>query len=119
MRNHLPMTGRRGFTLVEVMAAVTVIAIVLPTIMYGISLATNVAGVARHRTQATTLAQGKLNELLVTGDWQNGTLSGDFGDRWPEYHWKAAVNTWDSPTVSGLTSSLQQLDVTVTWTMRG
>jgi type II secretory pathway pseudopilin PulG len=103
--------------MLEVLAAITIITIVLPTIMYGISLATNAATLAKHRTQATTLAQAKLDELLVTGEWQNGNLAGDYEDH-PEYHWTASQSSFPSPTVDGLIATLQQLDVTVTWKER-
>jgi len=116
--------SRRAFTLVEVLAAILIITIVLPTVMYGITLATQVAGVARHRAEATSLAQAKLNELLITGDWQTGSLNGDFTDIAPEYRWSATLGTWDGTSVTGdtvgtLNSDLQKLDVSVIWTTRG
>lgn len=109
--------ARRAFTLVEVLAAILMLGIVLPVAMYGISLATTTAGVARHRTQATTLAKAKLDEILMTTPLQTG--SGDFGDRWKEYTWSAELATWDTPAVQGLSSTIQELKVSVSWTQRG
>lgn len=100
-----------GFTLVEVLAAVTVLVIVLPSIMYGISLATGVASLAKQRAQATALAECKLHELVLNGDSQVGSLSGEFGDDGPGFQWQAALSDWDDP-------NLQQLQVTVGWTTR-
>ena len=108
---------RCAFTLVEVLAAILMLGIVLPVAMYGISLATTTAGVARHRTQATTLARAKLDEILTTVPLQAGT--GDFGDRWPEYHWSADVATWDTTAVDGLSSTVEEVKVRVTWMQRG
>ena len=94
-----PLPGRRGgFTLVEVLAALLVIAIVLPTVMSAISLAATLAAITRDRNQATTLAQLKLNDLLLSGDWQTASLSGDFGNDNPRFQWTATVLTWDAKT---------------------
>jgi prepilin-type N-terminal cleavage/methylation domain-containing protein len=104
---------RRGFTLVEVLATMTLMGIALPVVMSGISVATNCADVARHRNEAAALGESKLNEIVATGDWQNGApLSGDFSPDWPDYHWQASVADWTQ-------SGLEQLDVHVSWTGRG
>ena len=112
--------GRRavgGFTLVEVLASIAMIAVLLPVILYAASLASSAASVARSRTQAAALAQRKLDELLTVGPLTAN--SGDFGDRWPEYQWSAAVEPWNTPVVDGMTSTIEQLSVTVTWKQRG
>jgi prepilin-type N-terminal cleavage/methylation domain-containing protein len=102
----------RGFTLMEVLTAVILVAIVLPVTMAGISLAAGLAGTARHEAEAAALAHSKLNELQATRGWQNGNLSGDFGDAYPEYRWTATLAPWQA-------SALQQLDLQVLWTFRG
>ena len=51
-------------------------------------------------------------ELVATGDWQYGLLSGDFGEAWPDYRWSGAAAEWDDPT-------LRELSVRVVWTTRG
>ncbi|CAN5557208.1 hypothetical protein BH10PLA1_BH10PLA1_19490 [soil metagenome] len=107
--------GARAFTLVEVLAALLLIAIVLPVVMQGLSLATNAAGSAKRRTEAAGLAESKLNELVATGSWQTGNLSGDFAPDWPEYRWEANLKTYDSDS-SG--QSVQELDLRVIWTQR-
>jgi general secretion pathway protein I len=98
----------RGFTLVEVMAAVVLVAIVLPVVMRGISLATSLGDTARRRAEAAVLAHSKLHELVVTQGWQMSTMSGDFGEDNPDYKWSAEVKDWDA-------STLKELDVHVTW----
>jgi general secretion pathway protein I len=104
--------ARRGFTLPEVLATLLLLAIVIPSIMKGISLSTAAAGTARQRSEATALAESKLNELVTTGQWQSGGLSGDFGQDWPEYRWEAAAANWEQPSV-------RQLQVRVLWFARG
>ena len=108
--------ARRGFTLIEVLAAMLLMAIVLPPVMEGVALATRAASDARRRTEAAGLAEEKLSELLATSQWTGGSLSGDFGAGWPDYHWQANVYGWAADTT---TQSLQQIDLNVTWTSRG
>lgn len=107
---------RRAFTLIEVLAAMLLMAIVLPPVMEGVALATRAASDARRRTEAAGLAEEKLSELLATSQWTGGSLSGDFGAGWPDYHWQANVYGWAADTT---TQSLQQIDLNVTWTSRG
>jgi general secretion pathway protein I len=108
---------QRGFTLVEVLATMLMMAIVLPAAMEGISLATRAADDAHRRTEAAGLAQAKLADLVAEGSWQGGVLAGDFSAQgWPDYHWQAAVNPWSLDTTE---VGLQEIDVTVTWSARG
>lgn len=107
---------RRGaaFTLVEVLAAMLLVAVVLPVAMEGVSLATNASDDAKQRLEAAALAEQKLSDLVATGEWDSSTLSGDFGDDHPGYTWAAELNTsWSTKT-----TTLTQLTVTVSWTSR-
>ena len=102
----------RAFTLVEVLAALTLVAIILPVAMRGVSLATSAAGHARRQMEAVSLAEAKLAELVTTGAWQDADLSGDFGDDHPDYRWSADVTDWEG-------ALLRQMDVQVSWMERG
>lgn len=104
-----------GFTLVEVLATIMLLLIVIPAIQQGISVATGMASSAKKRTEASGLAESKLNELLATGTWQNGSTAGDFGSDWPDYHWQSTLSSWQYDTTS---VGLQELDVSVTYKFR-
>ena len=93
-RKHSPR--RNGFTLVEVLAALLLMAIILPVTMRGLGFATHAAVSSRRRNEASLLAQSKLDELLATQQWANGgAMSGDFsGDGWPDYTWSAELVQW-------------------------
>ncbi len=106
-------TSRRGaFTIVELLATLTLVCIVLPVAVHGILLCLDVAAHARHQAQAAALAQSKIAELAATGQWYDAELDGDFGDDWPEYTWVAQIGEWED-------SRLSQLDVYVLWNRRG
>ncbi len=105
-----------GFTLIEVLAAMLLIAIVLPAVMQGITLSVNAGNAARHRTEASGLAQSKLAELVATDEWQTGAMSGDFSPDWPDYRWEATAQTWGGDTTG---MGLQEIDLRVIWTARG
>ena len=105
-------SARPAFTLIEVLATLLLLGIALPAIMHGIALATSAGSIAKQRSEAYGLCESKLNELLATGQYQYGNVSGDFSPDFPKYQWSAIIQDWSDPNV-------QQLDVHVKWTARG
>jgi len=103
---------RRGFTLIEILATLLLVAIILPVAMSGISLALNVADESKRRTEAAALAQSKLAEIVAYSEWTTASLGGDFSPDRPQYRWAAQVTAWQG-------TQLQQLDVQVLWRSRG
>lgn len=106
MRGH-----RSGFTLIEVMATIVLLGIVMPAVMMGISASLGAASQAKRSVEAAMLGETKLNELVVTGQWQNGVLSGDFAPDSPDYKWQAQQVARDM--------EITELDLRVTWIARG
>jgi hypothetical protein len=100
---------------VEVLATLLLMALVLPAAMEGVSLAVQSSAIAQHRSEAAGLAEGKLNELVATGDWQTAAMSGNFDGAFSNYHWDATVSPWSQDT-SG--ESIQQIDLKVSWNSR-
>ena len=100
----------RAFTLVEVLATMALMAIVLPVVTEGMGLCLNTGLIARRQSQASSLAQGKLAELLAAKQLQDTNLQGDFGADWPEYRWQATVSNYEA--------TVRQISVTVRWTHR-
>ena len=103
---------RGGFTFIELLATVVLIAVIMPVAMRSITLCTRLGGDSRRRIEAASLARTKLTELVVSGDWATGAKNGGFGNDWPGYRWEADVSNWTDSTV-------RQLDVTVHWQSRG
>ena len=110
MKTAIRSSRSRGFTLVEVLATLLLLGIVVPVAMRGVSLATLASSHARRLSEASQLAESKLNELVVTGDWQYMT-SGDFAPDHPDFHWTTQTSTGDY--------SLTSLSLQVTWQERG
>jgi len=101
---------RSAFTLIEVLATLTLAGIILPAVVRGIHLSLEVAGDARDRTEAVALARDLMAELIAAGDTQDGESSGDFGEAHPRFRWEARWDEWAED------NRLAQLEVTVTWT---
>lgn len=100
---------RPGFTFVELLATVVLIAAILPVAMQGIGLCTRLSGQTRRQIEATSLARTKLTELMISGEALSGDQQGDFEEPWLSYRWQSQVMAWSN-------DALQQLDVTVYWT---
>jgi prepilin-type N-terminal cleavage/methylation domain-containing protein len=107
--------SREGFTFIELLATMVLIAIFMPTAMRGIGLCTQLAGQSRKQIEAASLAKTKLTELMADSSWDGRSESGDFGSDWPAYKWTADVSNWADGTDVGV----RQLDLTVTWQSRG
>ena len=106
-----PRRLRRAFTLVEVLATLVLLGIVLPVAMRGVSVALAAASTARHTAEATSLAEAKLNQMIVENDWSGSGASGDFGADYPQYQWERQVTLRDY--------GLSEVVMRVTWSERG
>jgi len=101
-----------GFTFIELLATVVLIAIIMPVAMQCIALCTRLGGQSRKQIEAASLARTKLTELSASQDWETGGKSGEFGPDWPGYSWTADISNWAD-------STLRQLDLTVLWQSQG
>ena len=59
------MNTRRGFTLIEVLATMVLLALVLPAVMRGATVALSAAASAKHRTEAATFAEAKAEDIAA------------------------------------------------------
>lgn len=102
-----------GFTLLEVMIALSVMSIVLVSVyrMHSQTLAMNAA--ARFYTQAPLLAQSKLAEWDANASAMSGGDSGDFGEEFPGYHWTVALDDFVSEALGDVAGDLKRIDVSV------
>ena len=89
-----PLSHARGFTLVEVMVAMAIVAVALPALLFSLYQQLDGTEYLRDRTLASWVAANKLSELQLvvasTGEIPSGDLSGEarLADR--DWHWTIA-----------------------------
>jgi len=109
--------GNGAFTLLEVMIAVSIIAIALVALFGSQSRSLSHATEAHFNIVAPMLASGKLAELEAADTAPNND-DGDFGDEFPGYSWKVETEraSFDSPeALAKLEKPLQKIELTVLW----
>ncbi len=83
-----------GFTLAEVLAALLFMAIVIPVAVQGLHVASRAGTVAERKAVAARLADSRLNELIVTGQWQSSAQKGTIEEGWQSYSWTLESEPW-------------------------
>jgi type II secretory pathway pseudopilin PulG len=103
------LTQEKGFTLVEILATFVLIALIIPVVMEGISLSMKLGIKSKKQIEAAALAETKLAEFVLSGDYESGDQSGKFDDDESGYKWNLEVEDWKEE------DSMQQLLMTVAW----
>ena len=104
----------QGFTLLEVMIAVAVLAIALSAVLGLQSRSLTLAAESRFHTTAALLAQGKMAETAGAGMGNLVSDSGDFGDVFSGYAWRLSVQNADLPGLEKMKGRLKRIDLEVT-----
>jgi general secretion pathway protein I len=104
-----------GFTLLEVMAAVAIIAITLVVIFGSQSQSVSLASEAKFTTTAALLAQSKIAEIEAETPGDLISNSGDFGEDFPGYHWESTVSDVGFSEAQEGVEHLKQIDLKVSW----
>ena len=104
-----------GFTLLEVMLAVSLIAIALVTLIGAQSQSVTIATGSKFDAMASLLAQRKLSDLCLQ---EFGTVNdgeGDFGEEHPHFRWKSKVTelTEQETGFKGTGGMLKAVDLTI------
>lgn len=89
------MNHHAGFTLVEVVVAVVILAIALTGLTQGITTALASSKESELQTTAALFAAGQIELLRAEGDLTDGTEEGDCGATLPLYRWKQTVSSTD------------------------
>lgn len=96
-----------GFTLVEVLAALLFMAIVIPTAVEALHMATLSGEVAIRKNAAARVADRILNESIVTTNWNSGTQSGTVTEGASDYRWTLTSQTWPQDSMQLLTAEVK------------
>ena len=82
---------QNGFTLLEVMIAILIIATSFIVLLHSRNQSVIAADYARHMTVATLLASEKMGEIEQSGATETSEETGEFGEDFPEYTWRITV----------------------------
>ena len=86
--------ARSAFTLVEVLAALTLMAIVIPVAVDALRLANLAGQVGQRKAVAGRIAERVLNESLVTGQLRGTTQNGLVQEGAQQYQWSIRSEPW-------------------------
>jgi type II secretion system protein I len=120
-----------GFTLVEVLVALALMAVVVPVVLQGMHIATNAGEVAERKMLAMRIAERVMNEAIVSGQNQSAQNGSEKAGPY-EFKWKVKDEPWKE--LGSLTSlnqpngvnsagvsqnNIHQFTVSVTYTSQG
>lgn len=115
--NRMRRTSQAGFTFLEVMVSVAIIAVAFVTLIGSQSQSVSVATISRFNVMASLLAQQKLAELESSNFDELFSDEGDFDENYQEYRWKSEVNTLseDDTGIEGTEDMLKSVDLMVSF----
>ena len=87
------MSSERGFTLVEVMVALAIVALALTAMATSMNTMIDNANTMRERTYASWIAQNKIAELRLAGEIPEvGTNSGELEYAGTQWEWRTVIS---------------------------
>jgi type II secretory pathway pseudopilin PulG len=92
-----------GFTLAEVLAAMTFMAIVIPVAVDGLRLASAAGELSIRKSEAVRVAERELNEMVVTSAGGLTTQSGTAQESGHDYHWTLHSELWPQDSMELVT----------------
>jgi general secretion pathway protein I len=115
LENLLKNKKHSGFTLLEVMVAMAIMAITLMAVLDSQSASISRVSEAKFSTTAPFLAQKKMAEIEILKPGDLDSDSGDFGNDYPGYSWELTVQNASFDAPENVTDHLKQIDLEVSW----
>jgi len=100
-----------GFTLIEVVVALTIAALAFPALLKAFSQGVNTYSIIENKTTAYYLLRLKMGQVEMTGYPETGRTDGDFGND-SLFKWSTEVTDTD-------TDGLREVNVVITWDEKG
>jgi prepilin-type N-terminal cleavage/methylation domain-containing protein len=94
---------RRAFTLAEVLAALLLMAIIVPVAMQGVQIASRAGTLGQRKAAAMRVAERVLNELIATDGLTQSTGSGTVAEGDQSYAWTMQTETWPEDAMNLVT----------------
>ncbi len=110
MNTDLPPRGCSGFTLIETLVALSIIAIVLLAVYRLQATNATLAMRSRFYTLAPLLADQKWVEIKQADPDRLSDASGDFGETYPGYTWAFSVAEPKFPILGATAQRLKRID---------
>jgi len=101
-----------AFTLAECLAAMVIMAIVIPVAIQALHVSSLAGQVAARKGEAARVADRVLNQSLVMSNWNNGPQSGTITEGADQFRWKMNSESWQN-------NSMQLLTADVTFSAQG
>ena len=105
----------RRFSLIEILAATLVVAVVVPTVVAGLRVAMRVSEDGSRRLHAAELGSALLDEWRAAGTWSEQSEKGDFGETERGYRWELLSSTWSGNALGTTT----ELDLVIFYPVQG
>lgn len=112
MRARHPDSHARGFTLAEVLAALVLLAIVVPVALEAVSVASRAGTVGQRQAAAARVAERVLGEYVSTGRTETGSDQGTAREDGVPYAWRLERSPWAA-------DPLEEVTVLVTFDVQG
>ena len=109
------MRSHRGFTLMEILIAISIIAIALLGANRMHSQTLSMAYSTKFYTVAPFLAQAKMADLELISGSELADDSGDFGEDFPGYLWQVTVSDVTSEILDQTADDLKQINIAVSY----
>jgi general secretion pathway protein I len=106
---------KKGFTLLEIMVALSIIAIVLVSVYRMHAQTVSMNSQVRFYATAPMLAQSKMAEIESKSLEDIGDDSGDFGDEFPDYSWNIVIDDVESTELGNIAKNMKRIDLLVSF----
>jgi type II secretory pathway pseudopilin PulG len=117
MRSATRYRRKGGFTLIEALASLMLVAVVLPLVVRGVTMSAKSAADYDRRATAMMLAQSQMEEAILAEAWTFGDSEGVFEETYGEeaerYAWAFTTTDWGEGT------DYRELRLRVVWNSGG
>ena len=110
-RRPSPAARHSAYTLIEVLAALLLLAIVIPVALEALDTASLAGNVAALKGQAACVADDVLNQCIITTNWNFGTLTGTMNNGGRAFNWTLNSQSWPVDSAMRLLTAQVQFSV--------
>ena len=107
------VSGSDGFTLIEVLISLTIMAIVLVAVFKLHAQSISMSAATRFHTTAALLSQTKLAEITATSLAELTSDSGDFAQPFAGYQWQSVIEDVTSEDLGPVSAQLKKINIAI------